>query len=117
MKPSGNAGGWPVVMVGVVSIIIFWWLLRGGAVIGTESTDEEFEGGFSQHIRDAAFQIRGGIGPACFNPRDFDFLEADQLRKLELRHAFQHPRRLQSVIRCHNRFVVAVVNHFATSNQ
>jgi len=41
-----------------------------------ESTDEEFEGGLAQHVRDATFQIRVGIGPTGFNAGDFDFLEA-----------------------------------------
>ena len=75
--------------------------LRGGAAIGRESTDEEFKGGFAEDLGNPLFQLPVRLAPPGFNPRDFDFLEADQLRKLELRHAFQHPRRLQSVVRCH----------------
>jgi len=93
----------------------FLFGLRDGAVIGMKSTDEKFEGGFAQHIGDAVFQIRVGIGPAGFNPRDFDLLEADPLRELQLGHAFQHPRRLQSVVCCHIRFFVTAANHFAPS--
>jgi len=74
------------------------------------SAVEKFKGGFAQNGGNFFLHRQVRLAPPGFNPRDFDLLEADPLRELQLRHALQHPRRLQSVIRRHFQFVVTVAN-------